>query len=315
MGVNALDSLGVYTPRARISAEELDAALASVHARGVDTKAVAAADEDSVTMAHAAARDAIQASTYERDDLGLVAFATTTPPLAEGDVAGTLAELLGLPRDATAVAHTQSPRGGVQALRDALDADGAALAVAADSPFGDPGDGIDHAAGAGAVAFVAGPDGDVTVQDTASYTEEFPGTRYRPRGSRDVETYGATEYERDAYRTSLAEAVTGLGGTPDALAPTAPDGGLPYRGARAVEGDASVYERAHDLGDTGAASPLFGLLAAWDADETDVAVVGYGNGADAVHLDGALPVPDERDTVSIDYPQYARKRGHIGGDA
>lgn len=313
--MNALDSLGVYTPHARISTEKLDAALASVHARGVDTKAVAAADEDSVTMAHAAAQDAIQASTYDRDDLGLVAYATTTPPLAEGDVAGTLAELLGLPREVAAVAHTQSPRGGVQALRDALAADGPALAVAADSPFGDPSEGIDHAAGAGAVAFVAGPDGDVAVQDTASYTEEYPGTRYRPQGSRDVETYGATEYERDAYRTSLAEAVAGLDGTPDALAPTAPDGGLPYRGARAVDGDAAVYERAHDLGDTGAASPLFGLLAAWDADETDVAVVGYGNGADAVHLDGALPVPNERETVSIDYPQYARKRGHIGGDA
>ncbi|MGB9986101.1 hypothetical protein [Salarchaeum japonicum] len=313
--MNALDSLGVYTPRARISAEELDAALASVHARGVDTKAVAAADEDSVTMAHAAARDAIRESAHDRDDLELVAFATTTPPLEEGDVAGTLAELLGLPRDVAAVAHTQSARGGVQALRDAVAADGPALAVAADSPFGDPGEGVDHAAGAGSVAFVAGPEGDVRVADTASYTEEFPGTRYRPRASGDVETYGATEYERDAYRTSVAEAVAGLDGTPDALAPTAPDGGLPYRGARAVEGDVAVYERAHDLGDTGAASALFGLLAAWDDGETDVAAVGYGNGADAVHLDGRLPVPDERETVAIDYPQYARKRGHIGGDA
>lgn len=314
--MNGLESVGRYTPRSRIRTSELADALANVHSRGVDAKAVADADEDAVTMAHAAATEAIDASRYDRDDLGLVSVATTTPPLAEGDVAGTVAELLGLPRDAEAVSHTQSLRGGVQALLDAVRADGPALAVAADSPFGDPAEGVDHAAGAGGVALVAGPDGSVDVTDSATYTQEFPGTRYRGRGSEHVETYGATEYERDAYRTTVSEAVAGLDAVPEALAPTAPDGSIPYRGGRAVDGSPEVYEQARSLGDTGAASPLFGLLAAWDAGETDVAVVGYGgNGADAVHLHGALPVPEERETVDIDYPAYARKRGHIGGGA
>lgn len=314
--MNGLDSVGAYTPRSRIAVDELEDALASVTARGVDSKAVADADEDAVTMAHAAAADALAASTYDRDDLALVSLGTTTPPLAEGDVTGTLAELLGLPRDVEAEAHTQALRGGVQALLDAVRADGPALAVAADNPFGDPTGGVDHAAGAGAVAFVCGPGGDVSVADTTAYSQEFPGTRYRERGSETVETYGATEYERDAYRTCVAEAVAGLDEVSGSLAPTAPDASLPYRGGRTVAGSPDVYERAQSLGDTGAASPLFGLLAAWAEGETDVAVVGYGgNGADAVHLRGSLPVPDERETVEVDYPTYARKRGHIGGDA
>jgi len=314
MGVNALESAGVYTPRARIPASELHEALTSVSARGVDSKAVADADEDAVTMAHAAASDALESSAYDRDDLALVSVATTTPPLAEGDLASTVAELLGLSRETEVVAHTQSTRDGVRALLDAARADGPALAVAADSPFGDPTEGVDHAAGAGAVAFVTGPDGDAELADVSTYSEDRPGVRYRTRGTENVETYGATEYERDAYRTALSEAVSNF--EVDALAPTAPDASLPYRGARAVAGSPDVYERANDLGDTGTAGPLFGLLAAWDAGESDVAVVGYAGGsADAVRVSGALSVPAERETVEIGYPAYARKRGHIGGDA
>ncbi|MDY7081415.1 MAG: ACP synthase, partial [Halobacteria archaeon] len=96
----------------------------------------------------------------------------------------------------------------------------------------------------------------------------------------------------------------------------APDADVPYRRGRAASPDADVYELASELGDTGTASPLFGLLAAWEDGAENVVVVGYGDGAgaDALRLSGSLSGKDwQRDsgTVSISYTEYLRERGHI----
>jgi hydroxymethylglutaryl-CoA synthase len=197
--------------------------------------------------------------------------------------------------------------------------DGPALAVAADAPRGDPGDALGHAAGAGAVALVLTDDGPATVEATAHYTREFAGTRFRERGADTVDAYDATAYERDAYTSVVAGAVDGLDEVGDVLAPTAPDGKLPYRAARGTDASPEVSQAAHELGDTGAASPLFGLCAAWRDGADAVTVVGYGDGAsaDAVTVSGTVPVDWDRETVEITYAEYARKRGLVvteGGD-
>lgn len=321
--MTSIHELAVYTPRFRIDAETVADAWDGFEARGVETKSVAAADEDAITMGVEAAREALGDADLDREAVAGLHVATTTPPIEEGDVAATAAEILGLPSDVVTTVHSQSTRAGTRALRAALGADGHAIVVAADAPLGAPGDRIDHAAGAGAVALVTGPDGDAVVEETATYTREYPGTRFRRRGSDRTETYGATSYERRAFSETVGEVVGDIFDPAPAVAVTAPDGSLPHRAERTiapeVDGDVEVYHAANRFGDVGAASALFGLAVAWDAGVESVTLIGYGDGAgaDAFVVAGSLDVSLGRETEAIDYPTYLRKRGHVvdEGDA
>jgi len=319
VGVTGIAAAGAYAPRYRITADAFAEGFGSFDAGGVSEKAVPAADEDSVTMAVAAARDALADAPVDREGIVGLAFGSTTPPIDEGEVTAQVAEILGLGRNVETSTHTQSARAGVRAVLDAARMDGPALAVAADAPKGDPDDPRGHAAGAGAVAFLLADDGPATIEETGHYTQEFAGTRFRERGADTVTAYDATAYERDAYTSVVAGAVDGLDAVGDVLAPTAPDGKLPYRATRGLDADPALSQVAHELGDTGAASPLFGLCAAWQDDADSVTVVGYGDGAsaDALTVSGTVPVDWDRETERLTYAEYARKRGLVvteGGD-
>lgn len=305
-----IESIGAYVPRHRITAEEIGDAWDGYRAKGIQEKRVIGYDEDSVTMAVSALKDAISESSLDRDEFATLAVGTTTPPLEEGDIGVTIAEVLGLPADLEVVVFSQSTRAGVRAVLSALRTEKPALAVATDCPHGAADSAIDHAAGAGAVAIATGSTGP-TVRETATSIREYPGTRFRQRGSGHVEAYGATAYERDSYTTLINQVVDRLDTVPPALAPTAPNGSLPNRVGRVINED--IYHLADVLGDTGAASPLFGLIAAWNENENSVAVIGYGSGAgaDVLVVDGSLSVDWNRDTIEITYAEYLRKRGTV----
>lgn len=309
-----IESVGAYAPRFRITAEEFDDAWSGFHARAVSEKAVPAADEDGVTMAVEAARKALAASSFDRDEIRGLAYGSTTPPIDEGDIGARIVEILGIGHDVEVTTHTQSTRAGTRAIVSASRMpDAPVIAVTADAPKGNPDDTVDHAAGAGAVAFVLADRGPVTIDEIETYTQEFAGTRFRERGSETVDSYDATAYERDAYTSVVAGAVGQLNDIAGALAPTAPNGSLPYRATGGLTVDPDVYQSASELGDTGAASPLFGLLAAWQDGAEAVTVVGYGDGAsaDALTVSGSLDASWERETEQVTYAEYARKRGHV----
>lgn len=311
----SIESYGAYVPRLRIEASEFEGAWGSFDARGVKEKRVPEADEDAVTMAVEAVEDALDASSYSRGDVETVVLGTTTPPLEEGEVGAQVAEIVGFDERVEVVAHSQSARAGVRSLVTASKTEGAAVAVAADCPLGAPDDALDHAAGAGAVAFVVSDEGAVEMKQRASHTQGFPGTRFRERGKKTVDSYDATAYERDAYTTVVSGAFEAIGAPDAVLAPTSPDADLPYRAGKAVGTD--VYEATSYLGDTGAASALFGVLEAWQNNEEDVIAVGYGDGAsaDALRLVGSLPGYWERErTKTVTYTEYLRRRGHVVGD-
>ncbi|XVH33555.1 hypothetical protein ACNS7O_18055 (plasmid) [Haloferacaceae archaeon DSL9] len=316
----SIEAVGTSLPAAQIDAEALEEAPGGCRARGVKRKTVAAFDEDSVTMGIDAAKCALEASAHDRREIEQLAVATTTPPIDEGDIAATVATALGLERSTETIAVTQSGRAGTQALLWAARvATGPALVVSADQPRGAPDDAVEHAAGAGAVAFVLSSSGAVELTDSAAHTDEYPGTRFRRRGRDVTEIYGATAYDRGGYTGTVSSVLSRLEDRPTAVAPTAPNGSLPHRIGKSVDGEATVYERASTLGDLGVAGPFFGLLSAWDDGVDRIAVVGFGDGAsaDAVVLDGRLAVPAERDRRSVSYAEYLRLRGEFsetGGD-
>ncbi|WP_256300027.1 OB-fold domain-containing protein [Haloarchaeobius salinus] len=326
---NRISAVGAYAPRFRITAEAFEEAWGQFQASGIEEKAVPGADEDALTMAVAAAKRALAADGSEGDAVEYLAFASTTPPLAEGELTSRLGAALGVPETATRRFRGGSTRAGTSALVDAVTADldgGHALVVAADCPKGHPDDDIDHAAGAGAAAFVLG-DGDdegATVTDSAEYATPYPGTRFRQAGSERVEGLDVTTYDRAAYREVVTGAVDALDASPDpdAVAIQAPDGKRPYRVAGDLGVDnAAIYDVAtvQDLGDTGAASAPLSLATALadGVDTTLVVGVGSGAGADALVVESA----DGGDAVAADlaldgganlsYAEYLRQRGEV----
>ncbi|MFW5903147.1 MAG: hypothetical protein ACOCS7_00255 [Halolamina sp.] len=319
--MTAIESVGVHVPRYRIQAETIRDARGSFEPAGVETVAVPGADEDALTMGVEAAERALDGAGVDRSSIETLTIGTTTPPLDEGDLTAQTVALLGLEQSVETTAVTQSTRAGTRAVRIAERLrDGPALAIAADAPRGPPDDALGQGAGAGAVALLLTDDGSAAIETTAATARAYPGTRYRERGRETTRAYGATSYERRAYAESVARTVDALEEPVVALAPTAPDGSMPYRATTELDDDPPVYQAASSLGDTGAASPLFGLLEAWNEGETDVAVVGYGGGSiDVIRVEGTAsprrsPVP----TVDLSYARYLELRGEIadaGGEA
>ncbi|ADJ16474.1 zinc ribbon domain-containing protein [Halalkalicoccus jeotgali] len=320
--MRGIDAGGIYIPQFRLSTEETAAAWGHADAGGINRKAVPAADEDALTMAVTAAERALGNASADRSAIALIAVATTTPPMAEGDFVSRFVRMLALPEDVAGSISTQHTAAGGEALARALDTDGPALVVAADCPEGDPAN-TDHAFGAGAAAFIIDDDATVPIRDVAWHNDETPGVRFRPRDEREVNSLGITTYERTAVREAVTEAVTAL--AVDASEATAAalhqrDGKFPYRvaGDLAFSNEAVTAGTVVDrIGDAGTASVPIGLLAALaEASERETTVGGFfgGGSAVAVSLEGGLPVAgiDELDRgESIDYTTYLRKRGYV----
>ncbi|WP_408958593.1 zinc ribbon domain-containing protein [Natrinema sp. 74] len=323
--MSAITGVGAYAPRFRISAEAFEEAWGQFHAAGVTEKAVPSADEDALTMAYEAATRALEATETDPTSIDWLGFAASRPPEAEADLTARLGAMLALSASTTRQTFTGSTRAGTRALwagQDALEADATtALIVAADALKGDPDDGVDHAAGAGAAAFVIERDGPSEIVDRAEYAAPYPGTRFRNTGEDETQGLGITQYDRSAFTETIGGAVSGLevDPEPEAAAIQAPDGKLPYRAAGAAGVGTDEIQAAatvHELGDLGAASvPVSLARALADGYESILAVSqGSGAGADAfvVEADGDVPTKTALEGDDpLSYAEYLRQRGVV----
>ncbi|WP_306058284.1 zinc ribbon domain-containing protein [Natronococcus wangiae] len=325
MSPAAITGIGAYAPRFRIDAEAFEDAWGQFQASGVNEKAVPGADEDSLTMAYEAAARALEAAGTAPESVGWLAFASSRPPLDEGELTPRLGAMLAL-SDATAGhSFAGSTRAGTRALRagmDALESDAkTALVVAADAPRGAPDEDVDHAAGAGAAAFVLESEGPATVVDRGTYAAPYPGTRFRETGSDETRGLDVTGYDRRAFTETIRGAVEELEvePEPDAAAIQAPDGKLPYRAASAAGVGADAIRACatvHDLGDLGAASVPVSLADALASGRDSILAVSHGGGAGAdafvLEADGEVPVVSALEGDGpLSYAEYLRRRGVV----
>jgi len=322
----AIAGIGAYAPRLRIAAGEFEEAWGTFDAAGVEEKAVPEADEDALTMGVEAASRALSAAEADESDVRLLAFATTTPPMAEEDLTARLTSILGTPENAQTRTLTGSTRAGAQALTTALAAgpwdDGVGLVIAGDCPQGDPDSGIEHAAGAGAGAIVV-DNAPGVVLGTGSHVEPYPGTRFRQSGDDETMGLGVTQYDRQAFITALSGAIDNLGAMSDgvdAAVVQSPDGKLPYRAAGALGVDTETIaaaETVNTLGDTGTANVFLGAATAFADGAERVLLAAYGSGAGATVavVDGAVPVECTlAGDAYLTYAEYLRRRGEITSD-
>lgn len=152
---------GGYVPRLRMQRAAIAAAhrwmapASAAMARG--HRAFCSWDEDSVTMAVEAARDALD--NRPRHGIAAVALATTRPAFGDLQSASLVAGALALPATVRTQDIGQSQRAGVAGLLAQIRAaDGNSLFIASDHPSGKPASTQELTYGAGAAAFTLGSD-------------------------------------------------------------------------------------------------------------------------------------------------------------
>ena len=317
--------IGAYAPGGRIAAEEFEAARDSFQGSGIQEKAVPAPDEDVVTMAYEAGMRALDAAGVAAGDVGSLSLATTNSPVDEEDELAHLGAMFGVDEGAARELHGGSTVAGLRALRSAVQTSrhaGPALVVASDAPQGEPNSKIEHAAGAGAAAFVVGQGGRVDVADMAASAEPASGVRFRRRGKEATESLGITAFDRKVFRETIANAVDSLtvkADDVDAASIQAPDGAAPYRVASAAGVDRSRVKQGvtvHELGDTGAASVPLGVAGALEDGAERILAVGYGSGSSAIaallEVTGDVPVVSDTDgSATLSHTEYVRRRGFL----
>ncbi|MFA5056321.1 MAG: OB-fold domain-containing protein [Dehalococcoidia bacterium] len=169
-----ITSFGAYVPIYRLNREILAQVWGG---KGKGEKAVANADEDSLTLGVEAARDCLKG--FDKSKVDALYFATTTAPYKEKQSASIIAAACDLREEIRTVDMTDSLRSGTVAIMMALDAVKAgsartALVVVADTRLAPPDTLYESIFGDGAAAFLIGNDNVVVeIEGISSTTAPF----------------------------------------------------------------------------------------------------------------------------------------------
>ncbi len=287
-----ITSYGAYVPLWRLSREAI--------AKGAGgEKAICNFDEDSITMAAAAAIDCLNG--IDRETVDGLFFASTTSPYKEKLAATTVAMAADLRRDIITADFANSLRAGTGALRAAMDAVTAGSAkkvmvAATDCRLGTPTTTFEQNFGDGAGALLIG-DTDViaTVEASYSVSNEMLDV-WRAEGDTFVRSWEDRFVTTQGYLRVMGEAVSGLlkqcNLTPQDFARVvfySPDGRRHVDLARSLGFD--VKTQMQDpltgiMGNTGTALPIMLLVAALEEAKAGdrILLASYGDGSDAFVL-------------------------------
>ena len=290
-------AFGAYVPRLRIDraiiAEAHRWAMPSLRAQAKGSRAFTSWDEDAITMAVEAARDALGAGSAA--PFKALRLASTTLPYADLLNASVVAGAIGAPTAITSSDASGSQRAGTSALLQALRGTETTLVIASDAPFAKPGSSQELSFGAGAAAFAVSGDNVIArLLGSASVTEAFvdhfrsaaadSDYNWEERWVRD-EGYG--RIVPAAVKAALADAGVEIGDIQHFVMP-AYLRGVAEATAKKLRFGGTVASGLEDgVGYAGAAHALLMLARALeDAKPGErILLVGFGQGADALVLE------------------------------
>jgi len=329
-------SYGAYIPFNRLARADIAGMWGGVPQPG--EKAIASYDEDSLTMAVAAAIDCT--TGIDRKSIDALYFASTTPPYKEKQAASLIAEVLNLDRQALTMDFAGSLRSGTSALKAAMDAVrcGSAknvLVCTSDTRLGFPGGGRETELGDGAVAFLIAGDS-VAVEIENSYSQHH---EIMDLWRSDKDTYVRFWEEGFAFSQgytrivpeTISAALKKFELTPKDFARAAiyaPNTRQLSTAAKSsgLDLDTQVQDTLHStVGNTGAAMALMSLVAALEEAKAGdrVLLVSYGDGCDVFVLKVTGEIERARNRRGIKghlaakqmlpggYSRYLRWRGQI----
>jgi hydroxymethylglutaryl-CoA synthase len=286
---HALTGYAAYLPRYRLSGVDIGLL------RG--DRVVASFDEDSTTMAVAAAAEAIDGHRLPTN----LYFATSSPAYADKTNATAIHAALGLGPKAFVTDMCGTGRSAFAAWRAAVTTGG--VAVAADVRIGRPGSPDEKLGGDGAAALLFGDGPAIAdVLGVTSLTSEFLDRWRSPSsltGQQWEERFGAQRYGElidAAVRQALDEAgITGV----DHVALACPNAAILKRAATLVKGEKSTL--TSPIGFTGAADASLTLCAVLDTagpGET-ILVVSAVDGCDTLLLRTTDHLPNARQPRAV----------------
>jgi hydroxymethylglutaryl-CoA synthase len=327
-----ITSIGAYVPIYRLSRQEIGRTWQAKGSAG--EKAVAGYDEDTITIAVAAALDCVKGNGKKVDGLY---FATTTAPYKEKQSAAIIAGAVDLDKECDTADLTNSLRAGTTAMKAAIGAveSGAAkqvLVVGADCRLGAPKGRFEQILGDGAAALMIGStDPIATIEGSYSIFSDFTDL-WRTKNDDFIQSGEIRFIEEAGYIPTMQEAVEGLM-KKYSLKPADFSKIVFYANDARQHGDMAKklgFEKSQvqdplfgQIGNTGAAQVLVTLVAAFEeaAPGDRILVAGYGDGSDTFILQATehvstmrrTPTMKERlaRTVAIDYGRYLSWRDLI----
>jgi hydroxymethylglutaryl-CoA synthase len=332
---------GVYIPRYRISAREIARVWSAQGGMPVEAKSVPGPDEDTITMAIEAARNAVARAAIGADKLSAVWVGSESHPYSVKPSGTIVAEALGATPWVSAADWEFACKAGTEALTAGMGMVGSGmaeyvLAIGADTAQGRPGDALEYTAAAGAAALLVGPAAGALalIEATCSYVSDTPD--FFRRADRAYPVHGSRFTGEPAYfrqvRSASAHLLEQLGTKPADYTYAVfhqPNARFPQTVAKQLGFTPQQLAPgllAPHIGNTYSAAALLGLCAVLDVaqpgDSIFVASYGSGAGSDAY----ALSVTDKIDgrparapltaaylsrETFIDYAVYAKWRGKL----
>ncbi|GBC68896.1 Hydroxymethylglutaryl-CoA synthase [archaeon HR01] len=334
---------GCYIPRYRIKASEI----ARVWGRDkaelpIKEKAVAAMDEDTITMSAEAARYAIWRAGIEPRQIGAIHIGTESKPYAVKPSGTIVAEILGIPPTTTSADLEFACKAGTEALHIVSSLVGSGrikygLAIGADTAQGRPNDALEFTAASGAAALLVGPPSSnnvANIEHSFSFVTDTPDFWRRSYERYPVHTGRFTGEPAYFYHTlSSARNILMENGYSvsdiDYFVFHQPNVKFPLTAAKVLGIPMSKVEPAivaGEIGNTYAACSLIGLSKVLDIASPGqrILLTSYGSGAgsDSFILSVADGIVERRDKapryeqllrrrVEIDYAIYLKNRDKV----
>ncbi|MBI2857663.1 MAG: hydroxymethylglutaryl-CoA synthase family protein [Chloroflexi bacterium] len=309
-----ISSFGAYIPWWRLGPETREWGSKA-------ERAVASFDEDSITMAVAAATNCLASTGRERVD-GLY-YASTSSPYHDKQAAATIATALDLSPSASTADFTNSTRSGTIALRAALDAVRSGslknvLVVASDARPAMARSDFESAFGDAAAALLVSNEGAVRLEDWHTLNDEVLDV-WRDDKERFLRSWEDRFVADEGYLRVLSAAAGALAkkrgikpGDITKAALYAPDARRHAEIVRRLGLDAKTQVSDplfSSVGNTGAAHALLVLINALEqAEGQEVIMLGsYGNGADVLLLAVAADIEKSRNGATVKAQIASRK--------
>ena len=334
---------GAYVPRNRITSEEIAKQWGKDPAaikRGLllEEKSVPGLDEDTITIAVAAARAAVDRAGIDPAEIGAVYVGSESHPYAVKPTGTTVSEVLDIAHDVHVADLEFACKAGTEAMFIALGLVESgrvkyALAIGADTSQGAPNDALEYSASAGGAAFIFGRDKLlVDVLETYSYTSDTPD--FWRREGEFYPRHGGRFTGEPAYFTHVVTASkkilekTGLQPADFRFAVFhMPNGKFPLAAGKRLgftKEQLEVGWLVSTMGNTYSGSSPTGLAAILDVAEPDDLIFltsfGSGAGSDSFVLKATALLPECRERATtvrqmldgpkryLTYGQYAKYR-------
>lgn len=293
-------SYGFYVPRYRITVEEIAKTWGKnprdvKRSLNIQEKAVASADEDSLTMAYESASMAFSGVAFPRKNVGVVFFGSETPPYVVNPASTILGEFLGIGNKYLAYDTQFACKAATGAMISAcgLVSSGFtryALVTASDKANAKPHDPLEYTASSGSTSFLLGKQ-DVILElvATESFSSDTPdfwrreGIRYPSHGGRFTGKPSYFFHIQSAAQSLLKK--TNLKPSNFAYAVFhMPNGKFPIEVARSLGFTDSQIQKSlvvSRLGNSYTASALMGLVSVMESAKKGdlIFLCSYGSGA------------------------------------